>query len=434
MAETSIKANSLRSAYSRIDLSSVKVPLMLSLLNQVLSSGGNFLVGVYLARALALEDFGLYGIGYGICMLYVGVGNALILTQMVVNMPSRAAAERETYATRMLCATLLFGVLLLALAALGGAAAFMLRPDYSRFMIPLCAITLASAAFLCSEFFISYAYLKHRESLALGVNAVTMTILFGGLAAGNMAGIQLTAAKVLLLYALSAAAGAALAYFRSPLSLLRDARNLLPDFLESWRYGRWALGGVIVTWLQTQTYTYVLAFFLGPAGVGQANAAKIFISPFSFLLPAVNKVAIPRLAELRQNNPKKMLRVSMLMTAGLSLLTLLYSALLLGSLDFVFHKILGRHDPLIESLIWVWCLVLVFQMIRSGGGVLLQVQRKFRVLTLINIPSAIVTILAAMLLVRWLGASGAIWGMAAGEVVLLFLIWKTIRHDNSNGN
>ena len=434
MAQISIKTNFLRNAFSRVDLSSVRLPLILSLLNQTLSSGGNFLIGIYLARVLPLEDFGLYGIGYGICMLYVGVGNALILTQMVVNMPNKAAAEKEKYAARMLCGVLLFDGLLFALVAVGGAVALAIRPDYSRFMMPLSAITIASAMFLCSEFFISYAYMKHRESLALAINALTMATLFGGLAILHLNGVALSAARVLLLYALGAVVGAGAAYWNSSLSLMRDARALLPDFLESWRYGRWALSGVIVTWLQTQTYTYALAFFLGPTGVGQANAAKIFISPFSFLLPAINKVAIPRLAELRQSNYPKMLRVSMLLTAGVSLLTLLYSAVLLGSLDFVFHTILGRHDPLIESLVWVWCLVLIFQMVRSGGGVLLQVQRRFRTLALINIPSALVTIAAAVLLIRWLGTAGAIWGMAAGEMVLLLLIWKAIRDGNDNAN
>lgn len=430
MTHTAMKDHSLRGAFNRVDLSSIRVPLILSLLNQMLSSGGNFLLGIYLARVLPLADFGLYGIGFGICMLYVGVGSALILTQMVVNMPSKPAAEKEQYATRMLCAVLLFCMLLLALVAVSAAVVLAIRPDYWRFMMPLSAITLASAMLLCSEFFISYAYMKHRESLALMINALTMATLFGGLVILHVSGVPISAARVLLLYALGALVGSAVAYWNSSLSLMRDARTLLPDFIESWRYGRWALGGVIVTWLQAQTYTYVLAFFLGPAGVGQANAAKIFISPFSFLLPAINKVAIPRLAELRQTDYQKMLRVSVLLTACMSLLTILYSALLLGSLDFVFHTILGRKDPLIESLVWVWCLVLIFQMVRSGGGVLLQVQRKFRILALINIPSALVTIAAAVLLIHWLGTAGAIWGMAAGEMVLLLLIWKAIRDGN----
>ena len=432
MSSTPPTGSLLKSAFNRLDMSSLKAPLMLSFINQFVTSGGNFLVGIYLARTLPLEGFGLYGIGFGICMLYVGVGNAVILTQMLVNMADRAGDEKEAFAARMLCAVLLMGALFLLLSAVAAFCAVLIRPDYARFLVAIAAIALASALFLCNEFFVSYAYLKRRESLALAVNATTMLVLFGGLLIERLAGMTLTAPNVLLLYALGAATGSCAGYLASPLTLRRHARNLLPEFIESWRHGRWALGGVTVTWIQSQAYTYVLAIFLGPAGVGLANAAKIFISPFSFLLPAINKVAIPRLAELRRFDPEKMLRVSAQLTTGITLLAVLYSLLLLSSLDFVSRQVLGRTDPRIASLAWIWCLVLVFQMMRSGGGVLLQVQRKFRVLALINIPSALAAIAVAVLLIRSFGAVGAIWGMVAGEVVLAIFIWKEIRNDRSH--
>ena len=82
----------------------------------------------------------------------------------------------------------------------------------------------------------------------------------------------------------------------------------------------------------------------------------------------------------------------------------------------------------------IWCLVLIFQMFRSGGGVLLQIQRKFKVLTLVNIPSALITVASAALLIVWLGAAGAIWGMVAGEVALAYFIWKEIWHGRADNN
>lgn len=434
MSQTLTSGNFVKNVFSRIDLSSIKLPLTLSFINQMVSSGGNFFLGVYLARTLTLENFGLYGVGFGICMLYVGVGNAVILTQMAVNMPDKASDEKETYAARMLCAVLILGAAVLTLAMAGISLAIFINPAAIDWLPSVSAIAVASALFLCNEFFISYAYVKRKESMALTVNALTMFVLFTGLALEHISGANLKAENVLLLYALGATAGTLTAYAFSPLSLRKGMRNLVPDFIESWRHGRWALGGVLVTWIQIQTYTYVLAFFLGPAGVGLANAAKIFISPFAFLFAAINKIAIPRLADLRESNREGMLRASAMITAGLSILTILYSAILLSSLDFVTQLVLGRHDEGIKSLVWVWCLVLVFQMIRSGGSVLLQVQRKFRVLTLMNIPSAVITLIAAILLIQWLGAVGAIWGMVAGEIALSLLIWREIRHDKINGN
>jgi O-antigen/teichoic acid export membrane protein len=145
-------------------------------------------------------------------------------------------------------------------------------------------------------------------------------------------------------------------------------------------------------------------------------------------------VAIPRLADLRQSDPKRMSRLSMMLTLSLSILTIVYSCILLFSLDFAVKLVLGRQDPRIESVVWAWCLVLIFQMIRSGGGVLLQVQRKFKVLMLINIPTAIITVVAAIALIHWFGAVGSVLGMVSGEVVLASLIWREIKRGKNNEN
>ncbi|OGS95812.1 MAG: hypothetical protein A3K04_06840 [Gallionellales bacterium RBG_16_56_9] len=418
----------------QISLSAVKLPLMLSLLNQVINSGGNFVVGVYLARSLSLTDFGLYGISFGICMLYVGIGNAVLLTQMVVNMPDKPESSKEGYAGRMLLGALMLGAATLILVTLGALTALMVQPDWKRFSGIIAAVALAAVAFLGKEFLISYAYMRRKETLALLVSTVSVGILCSGLVIEFLAGIELSAQNVLLLYASAAAAGAAVGYWISPISIGSGAQGLLQDLVEAWRHGRWALGGVTVTWIQAQTYTYVLAVFLGPAGVGQANAARIFISPFSFLIPAINQVAIPRLADLREKDPARMLRVSILLTTGLVFFTLIYSAILLDSADFISTLVLGRRDAGIQSLIPIWCIVLVVQMGLTGGSALLKVMRRFRILALINVPSALAAIATAILLIQELGPRGAIWGTVAGEAVLTILIWREIHHARNDRN
>lgn len=429
-----MKRHFIKQIFSQMDLSGVKAPLMLSLLNQVVNGGGNFVVGVYLARTLSLADFGLYGISYGICTLYIGVGNAILLLQMMVNIPDKPEASKEGYASRILLGVLMLNAVTLILVTLGTLAAILARPDWQRFSGIIAAITLTSVALLSKDFLISYAYTRRKETLALSVSILSVSILCGGLAIEYLVGIELSAQNVLLLNAAGAAAAAAAGYWSSPLSIARNSRNLMPDFIEAWRHGRWALGGVTAAWIQAQTYTYVLAFFLGPTGVGQANAARIFISLFNFLIPVINQILVPRLADLRESDRARMLRVSVMLTAGMLFFALVYSAILLTSLDFVFTVVLGRPDAGVQALIPIWCAYLVIQLARTRGVVLLQVMRRFRILTLINIPSAIAAIVSAIVLIQQLGASGAIWGTVAGEIVLTILIWREIRNGRNDSN
>jgi O-antigen/teichoic acid export membrane protein len=434
VSHNTVKPHFMKQLASQINFSSVKLPLIISLLNQVVSSGGNFLIGVYLARTLSLADFGMYGISNGICQLYIGVGNALLLVQMMVNMPDKTEADKDAYASRMLLGVLIMGAVTLVLVTSVAIITILMQPNWQRFSGIIISITLAAVSFLAKDFFISYAYIRRRESLALSVSILSVSILCTGLIIEYLAGIELTAQNVLMLYAAGDAVAAAYGYWSSPLGIARHSRKLMPDFIEAWSHGRWALGGVTATWIQAQTYTYVLAFFLGPVGVGQANAARIFISPFNFLIPAINQIAIPRLADLRQTDRKKMLRISILLTSGLFIIAVIYSAILLTSLDFVFNVILGRHDTSVKALIPIWCVVLIVHMSLTGGVGLLQVMRRFRALMLFNIPSAIVAIVTAILLIQQVGSSGAIWGMVAGEIMLTILVWREIRKGQSDKN
>ncbi len=403
----------------------------MSLLNQFIGGGGNFLLGVYLARTLPLEQFGVYGIGFGICMLYVGVGNAVILTQMIVNMTDKMDSEKIAYASGMLFLLCLMSASLFVLTVAGAIFALALAPGFSSFLPAVFSVMLAAISMLAAEFFICYAFIRRREHAAVAVNALTMLVILSGFAIVRLCQIVLTGDMALLLYAAGASISAATAYLASPLQLRLRQPRLRENIAESWAHGRWALGGVALTWLQTQTYTYVLAFCLGPIGIGQANAARIFISPFNFILTSVNKIAIPRLVEFRDSNRTEMFRVSFLLTASLLILTILYSTVLLGNIEYLSKLVLGRHDQAITSIVWVWCLLLIVQMARSCGGILLQVQRKFRLLMLANIPSVVITIAMSAILIRWLSVSGAVMGLLAGEITLAILIWREIRSERA---
>jgi O-antigen/teichoic acid export membrane protein len=399
--------------------------ILLSFVNQAVGSGGNFLLSLYLARSMPLDQFGIYGMAYGGCMLYVGVGNALLLTQMTVGMDERAPAARAAFAARTLCGVLLMGAALLVLAL--AAAALMAALGLGDWPVVLLS-ALAGALMLSAEFFISLAYLQRRERGALHVNCATMLTLGAGLTAVAALGRAPSAATALLCYALGAALASALAYAGAPLALRHTGQALRDEWGAAWRHGRWALGGVAVTWIQAQSATYALAAVLGPAGAGLANLGRLFISPFSFLLPALYKVALPRLAALRRAQPRRMRQLSTRLTVALALLAALYAAPLLATLDWLAPLLLGHTVPQLAPMVGFWCLVLVAQVARSGGAQLLQMQLKFRALTLMNIPSAAVAVGGALLLMPSYAQCGAVAGLLAGELTLAFLIWKEIRH------
>src|SRR6185437_9394244 len=198
------------------------------------------------------------------------------------------------YANGMLFLLCVMNMSLFALLAAAAMLALAVAPRLLDIFPAAISIALAAVSMLSAEFFICYAFLRKKEHAAVAVNALTMLVILSGFAVIRLCHTVLTGDMALLLYAAGTTISATTAYAVSPLRLRRHQPAWRANIAESWFHGQWALGGVALTWLQSQAYTYLLAFYLGPIGIGQANAARIFISPFNFILTSVNKVAIPR--------------------------------------------------------------------------------------------------------------------------------------------
>jgi O-antigen/teichoic acid export membrane protein len=407
----------------------IGMALSISVINQAVSSGTNFALGLYLVRVLTTADFGLFGIGFAITLLYAGVGDALFLTQMVVHVPDKAPQDKLPYAARMLVALTLFCTLTVAGVEVILATSEMWSQLIHQNLGLGTSIVFASIAYLLKDFFVRHSYTARREGCALWINvSVAMTLVCMMLAQALFTK-PLNSEGALWIYATSNMVGALVGFALVRLPIMAVVlKEIIEDAKEAWGGGRWALGGVGVTWSQTQAYMYVTAFFVGPVGVGLANTARILITPAIFLLPAITQLVMPRLAAMRAKNQPKMLEISMLFSIGLVCFAVLYSLVLFGVGDVLAYILIGkyRYDE-ISPLVAAWCILLIFQFSRIGTVIYLQVTKEFRLLTLLNAISLVVAILIAVLLMQIIGVQGAILGSAVGELIFSVLLYRAVK-------
>jgi O-antigen/teichoic acid export membrane protein len=403
--------------------------LSISVLNQVVSSGTNFALAIYLVRVLTTADFGLYGIGFAITLLYAGVGDALFLTQMVVHVPDKAPQDKLPYAARILVALIIFCALTAIVAGLLLVIVGTWSQLIHQYVGLVSAIVAASIAYLCKDFFVRHSYTARRETWALWVNVAVAVTLVSMLLVQYRFISTFNSEGALWIYAVSNMVGALFGFglVRLPMLAVR-LQEIIRDVQEAWAGGRWALVGVGVTWSQSQAYMYVTALYVGPVGVGLANTARILITPALFLMPAITQLVMPRLAALRATNQARMVKISMLFSTGLVIFAVLYSAVLIGVGDVMAHILIGeyRHDE-IAPLVAAWCLVMIFQFSRVGAVICLQVVKNFRLLTLVNAVSLMAAILIAVILMQEIGVKGAILGSAVGELIFSVLLYRVVR-------
>ncbi len=410
-----------------ISFKSLGAALSISALNQVVASGTNFALNLYLVRALSPEQFGMYGIGFSVILFFSGLGNALFLVQMAVCAPDKLPHQRLLYEARMALVVFGFCAITIVLVCIFLALGSLLETRISSHTGFLIAITAASIAYLVKDFYVRQAFIERRESRALAINVVSsLTLLALILWVMNRREVT-TSETGLWIYVLGQTAGfvGGMAIARLPLSAVRF-RPLVDDLSEAWRGGRWAVGGTIVTWTQAQAYAYVTAFVIGVAAVGEANAARLLVAPFTVAVSAVIQVALPRLAFIRTVDSARMIRYGQWLTLVGTVMSLIYSFAIISMLDIIGPMVVGREYGHMTSTVAVWCLVLIAGMIRGGVAMTLQAMKEFRVLTLTHLVTALATIGMAAFLSKMIDVQGAIMAGAIGDLLLALWLWRYI--------
>lgn len=402
-----------------------------SVLNQALSSGTNFLIGIFLAIELTTSQFGVYGICFAVVLFFSGLSNALLTLQMVVWLPHRVAEERRQFAAEILvllaiastAPALLAGALLLALTATGWLDSHM--PGY------MLAIAVASAGASLKDFVVRLSYSERSEWRAVEVSSVVAIITALGFVIVKSSGVLSStggASTAIWVVAAGYLAGSFVGLLRANLPITDvSAKSLRDVWATAWTEGRWASAGALVAWLQSQVYVYATAILVGPAGVGVANTARLFVAPFQFLSAAISQVVLPRLAtvaarggQLRAAAKRYVTLMSCLASLYLAALYVLYPRLDKASLSTEYAN-LGVY-------VAAWAAVLLVQILREGASAPLQALRSFQFIWSRNWVSALVALSTAVPFSIYFGATGAIASLAIGEATFAVLLWMGLRN------
>jgi O-antigen/teichoic acid export membrane protein len=394
------------------------------LADQAVVSLTNFLLAFFLIKNGPKEDYGLYSIGYTVILLAIGLNNALITTQMTVKAPQKSVGEQNVY-----CANLLVGQsIIFALLLITGVVATLLLGRFQvlerNLVFFSIFVGIASAAAVYQDFFRRFFYLKLRPNVVLSLDVVQGMIIFAFLFAIKF-GLPSSdwPTTTIICYAAAACVAGTIGLCYAKLHFFAGLNPVWVAIKEAWMNGKWALSGVIITHLQTQSYTYFLAGVAGTARVAEANAARLLLSPLGLLSTGLTVVFLPRLAIMKHNQEYKVMHTvaSYLLLVLVGTVTV-YSLTVFAFKDWIITIFLKKEYGDIGFFILLWSIVFLFQMIRSNASILLQVFLAFRALTLANIPSAVLVVASSYFLIHSFGVTGGLISLAAGELLFAILL------------
>ena len=401
---------------------------MWALIDQGLSSGTNFAIGVVLARSLGPQEFGAFAIAFTVWLGAQGVLRTFIVQPYVVEAASATSSAWTTMSAHAAGAVVWLGVVVGCLTGIGGVIVGLDASVGTTLavlggFVPVLAL---------QDFWRQAAFAKGQPKVAAANDGV-------------WAGVQ-TAGLLVLLFTDSLSAGSAVAAWGSGAgagaTLGIRQLEVMPDFSRAaFRFAR-AVGG-LGAWFTASNLVYIagsqaaillIAGGAGRAAVGGLRATMNLFAPVQLITLAGEAVGLPDASRAAREGPRALVRSALSYSRALSLWAGAYCAVpvLLGQavLTAVFGSEFARYSELIVPM----ALVSVFGTLGLGAILGLRAARAGRRLLT---AQAVVTGLklgGVVALVGPHGVAGAAWALAGVAGVHAALLWCLLPHAARNAS
>lgn len=394
-----------------------------ALLEQGLVSGANFLAFILLARALAAEAWGAFGLAYAVVLFVQGWQRALVTIPMITFTAGGAgwpAARLQWLGvnTALAAAAALLLVLMAGSVALAHGGWRMDWPPGRQtgwLAQSLLMAALMLVPVMAHEFCRRAAIQEARLDLLAGTGAAYAGVLVVTAAAPwPSAWAAWSGCQPALAVALACMAAAAVYRLRTALPVLATWQRPPPNPVYR-TYTGWALASHLAYSGYNFGVQALLAAVAGPAALGAFHACRTLVQPVTTLQSAMDSIDKPRAAAAlaREGTPglRRVLRRAM---AVLALLAVPYLALVAWGAGPLLAWLYGDRYAEQQAVVSMWCLVALCSVISQPVESGLYVARQTRALFAARAVAALASLALALALTVSHGAVGALAAMALG--------------------
>jgi O-antigen/teichoic acid export membrane protein len=390
--------------------------MLLSIVDQCIVSGTNFLTIVVLGRACGLSELGVYSLAYTIVVILLVVQESLLVTPYtVIASHLRSAARRRHYAA----ATLEQQLFVACVASVGlfvaAACVGWLIPG-GAFTAVIAMLAVVTPCWLLKEFARRICFVELNTRVPIVLDTIAAAVQLSVLCA-LWAGVGVSASLALAAAGLGHASAATIwcILFRpslhTPRHVFRRAVRL------NWGLGSWTSLSRITEMLHTYSLHWLLALVAGPAATGAYAAALSLLALANPMIMGVGNLLAPETARAYAGGGIAALRRMVLRVSGqVTLITGAFVLLLAASAGPLLGLIFGEVEPGQATVVVVLSLGLWVGMAGFGADnglrALARPVGNFRADLL---GWGISVAFAAVLIGSW-GAPGAAVGALAGNI------------------
>jgi O-antigen/teichoic acid export membrane protein len=392
----------------------------LSVLDQAIFSGANFVLSVMLARWLSMEQFGTYTIGFTILIFVYQFYLSFLLEPMSVLGPTHFSDHLKEYLILNLKSHFIitigagFFFLVSAFAftdgrslvrqilfVTGGTLPLLLLPWYLRrvfYVLGQPAVSLWGSVVYAISLVALTTSLRQFNTLS-GPSAILVTAM-----AGVLSGLFFFLA------------------FR-----FRDAQSsvtsLASVMMQNWNFGKWLIMSSIFIALGSQVQIWISASLLGVAASGTLRALQVIIQPMMLTITALTALVTPSLSfEYSRGDFGRFRQKIRFLIISLLLLAILFEAFLLLFSSPIEKFSYGGKFSAYAFLLPVWGVIPLALAYSSGIQAGLQAAQRPQAFLVAAILWAAASFGLGVWLTLRLGILGATWSAVLGYLIFVLTL------------
>jgi O-antigen/teichoic acid export membrane protein len=389
-----------------------------NVVDQVLSALSNVLLAILVARTVDAEGFGAFSTAFLVFSLVVALSRAVIGQPLQISFAAADPADFHRAARYALGAAALGGLCAGALAIVAG---ILMHNEPGRALIAL-GVCLPGLLVqdICRMAFFSLG----RPSRAAAIDGIWAVLEFGLLAISLLAGVSDVRVPIAIWGASATVAGIAGLHMLRVLPQLSGAPSWV---LKQRRLTGYLLAEYVLGQGLAQVGILLVAVVGTSAGVGALRAAQVLLGPLGILGAAAFMFAVPEIAGRPTMTSRSRLRYTAALSTALGIGSGLYCVALLVIPDDLGRRLLGDTWTGASSVLLPMCILSVSAALATGPAATLYGMGHAKITFSVNVIKAPLLVVLMFIGIRWDGAAGAAWAIAATETVLLPLWYLRTR-------
>jgi O-antigen/teichoic acid export membrane protein len=389
-------------------------------IDQAVLSAVNFITSIILIRYASKIEYGSFSIAFSILLIFISIQAAIVNAPLAVLLVTKSGREKNRYAGSLCYGQFLGVIPAVCLAVTCIAFLHFWGLDTNRAWIAV-AVSIAVIGLLFREFLRAYYFAQEIPLKVLKMDALyAISYLILIFVIGFVCEIKTIA--IFLLMGLCALFISLL--FSRTLDWRFELHHIKKSYKENWKYGKWALLGVLITHTQNYSYLYFLGAMLGSAAVAEVSASRLLMMPLALVEMGWSKIVIPHGAKLREQNQfRTLFRNQILASIGFTVGIVFYVMMLLLFFDILENVIITQKYSNSRNFILLWGAIFTARYITLNASYGLQVLKSFDTISKANFFTMLVTVSCAFLFISRYGIKGGLTALIIGATLLAIALW-----------